>query len=44
MKNLKIFLALFFLIFLFQFVSAYDFKANCEERIFVVTAYYSPKS
>ena len=28
----------------FQFWYAYDFKANCQERTFVVTAYYSPKS
>lgn len=25
-------------------VYSFDFQANCEERLFVVTAYYSPKS
>lgn len=27
-----------------QFGFSYDFKSNCEEKVFVVTAYYSPKS
>ncbi len=27
-----------------QFGYCFDFQANCEERTFVVTAYYSPKS
>ena len=35
---------LLLLIIVFQFWYAYDFKANCQEKTFVVTAYYSPKS
>jgi len=44
MRNIKSIIVLFFTLFIANFVHAYDFQSNCEERIFVVTAYYSPKS
>jgi hypothetical protein len=44
MKNLKIFIIFIAIFTLFQFWYWFDFQANCEEKIFVVTAYYSPKS
>lgn len=44
MQKVKIIIVLFLVLFVTNLVHAYDFKANCEERIFVVTAYYSPKS
>ena len=44
MQKVKIIIVLFLVLFVANLVHAYDFKANCEERIFVVTAYYSPKS
>ena len=44
MKKVKIIIVLFLTLFIVNFVNAYDFQANCEERLFVVTAYYSPKS
>ena len=44
MQKVKIIIVLFLTLFIVNFVKAYDFQANCEERLFVVTAYYSPKS
>ena len=44
MKNLKILISFVIVIMSISFWFAYDFKANCEEKVFVVTAYYSPKS
>ena len=44
MKNLKIFIIFIAIFALFQFWYWFDFQANCEERVFIVTAYYSPKS
>jgi len=44
MKNLKLFIVFIAIYTLFQFWYGFDFQANCEERVFVVTAYYSPKS
>jgi hypothetical protein len=44
MRKSKIFIFLLSITFVLQFGFSYDFKANCEERVFVVTAYYSPKS
>jgi len=44
MKNPKIFIIFIAIFALFQFWYWFDFQANCEEKIFVVTAYYSPKS
>lgn len=44
MRKVKIIIALFLTLFIINSVKAYDFKANCPEKVFVVTAYYSPKS
>jgi peptidoglycan hydrolase-like protein with peptidoglycan-binding domain len=44
MGKVKIIIVLFLLLFIISSARAYDFQANCEERTFVVTAYYSPKS
>lgn len=44
MQKVKIIIVLFLVLFVANLVHAYDFQANCEERVFVVTAYYSPKS
>lgn len=44
MKKVKIIIVLFLTLFITSLVQAYDFKANCQEKTFVVTAYYSPKS
>ena len=41
-KNLLYFLISF--LFFFSFSFAFDFQTDCEEKNFVVTAYYSPKS
>ena len=44
MRSLKIFIIIIAIFTLFQFCYCFDFQANCEEKVFVVTAYYSPKS
>ena len=44
MRKFKIIIVSFLTLFITSLVQAYDFKANCEEKVFVVTAYYSPKS
>ena len=44
MQRIKVIIILLLTLFIVNFVKAYDFQANCEERVFVVTAYYSPKS
>lgn len=44
MRSLKIFILFIAISTFFQFWYCFDFKANCEEKVFVVTAYYSPKS
>lgn len=44
MRKLKIIIVLFLTLFIIGLVQAYDFQSNCEERVFVVTAYYSPES
>ena len=44
MNKVKIIIILFLSLFLINLSYAYDFQTNCEERVFVVTAYYSPKS
>ena len=44
MKNLKIFIIFIAIYTFIQFWYWFDFQANCEEKTFVVTAYYSPKS
>ena len=44
MQKVKIIIVLFLTLFITSLVQAYDFKANCQEKTFVVTAYYSPKS
>ena len=44
MKKVKIIIVLFLTLFITSLVQAYDFQSNCEEKVFVVTAYYSPKS
>jgi len=44
MQKVKIIIVLFLTLSIMGSVSAYDFKANCQEKVFVVTAYYSPKS
>lgn len=44
MKNFKIFILFIIIFSLSCFWYCFDFQANCEERVFVVTAYYSPKS
>lgn len=44
MNKVKIIIVLFLTLFIINKVYSYDFQTNCEERTFVVTAYYSPKS
>lgn len=44
MRKFEILIFLLLISIISQFWYAYDFKANCEEKVFVVTAYYSPKS
>jgi peptidoglycan hydrolase-like protein with peptidoglycan-binding domain len=40
--NWKFYISFLILLFVFWFTFALDFESECEERIFVVTAYYSP--
>lgn len=44
MNKIKIIIVLFLSLFIINKVYSYNFQTNCEERTFVVTAYYSPKS
>jgi len=42
-STIKLLLISLFLSLFFLEIYAFDFQANCEEKTFVVTAYYSPK-
>jgi len=44
MKKLKIIIFFVSICIFFQFWFWFNFQSDCQERVFIVTAYYSPKS
>jgi len=44
MKKVKFIVIIFSILIIQNIVYSFDFQNNCKEKVFVVTAYYSPKS